>query len=103
MHMAWNSEDVTLTVGTVSVTVKAVVDLDLPVVDYDRGKGILAKGKLLFDTAQTLNQLARITIRGEDWQVEMARKPEDNLRIWFVVKRDAQFTTARSGGFTGGR
>jgi len=86
-HLVWNSEPVHLTTED-GEEVAAVVDLGLPVNDYDRGEGIIGRGQLIVDDAKVIPYGTAIWIRDEQWEYDKTRKPEDGNRMVFVVRRD---------------
>jgi len=100
--MAWNGEDVQIGAEDAE-SVSAVVDLDLPISSNDRGEGVTGRGKLIFKEAASIEFQEPIWIRGERWEYDRERKPEDGNKMIFVVRREQNFTTSRFGGYSGGR
>lgn len=101
-HLSWNGENVQIGAADAENT-RAVVDLGLPVSTNDRGEGVTGRGKLIFDAAQTFSRGDAIWIRGERWEFDCDRKPEDGNRMVFVIRREQAFTSSRMGGYSGGR
>jgi len=100
-HLAWNGEDVSIGSETAQ-SVRAVVDRDVPLSNYDRGNGVVARAKLIFadDTTYTFEQ--PVWLNGERWEYDRERRPEDGNKMIMVVRRDPNFTTSRFGGYQGG-
>jgi hypothetical protein len=102
IHLAWNGEGVQIGSADAEET-RAVVDLALPISTNDRGEGVTGRGKLIFADSMTFNQGDAIWIRGERWEFDCDRKPEDGNRMVFVIRREQNFTSSRLGGYSGGR
>jgi hypothetical protein len=102
-HIEWNGESVTVNSGGTATAAMAVVDLDTPITDDDRGRGVSARGTLLFGDTVYIRLDGNVVVRGEKWQVDRSRKAEDGGRLWYIEKTEKQFTTARSGGYVPGR
>lgn len=103
LHTSWSGETVLVNTDTATGDDPlAVVSLTEPVADFDRGKGVTHRAKLLFSQAQEVQKNGFFYIRGERWSVDTARKPEDGGRIWYALKHEKQFTAAKSGGYGGG-
>jgi hypothetical protein len=94
LHMWWNGEDVLVNGAT---SVRAVVDLDHPVNEYDRGKKVVGRGKVLLLEGQAIALNGFITIRGDRWEIDRNRKPEDGNRIWWVLRNERQSTSFQGG------
>ena len=101
-HIAWNGEDVCVGANDAE-PVSAVVDLDLPILTNDRGEGVTGRGKLVFLEAVPIDFQEPIWIRGERWDNDATRKPEDGNKMVFVIRREQNFTSSRFGGYQGGR
>jgi hypothetical protein len=97
-HFEWNGEYVLLN-GTDSVV--AIVNLGLPVTDYDRGKGVSHRGKVMFPAAQVLTIHDHVVIDSVRWEIDNGRKPEDGARIWHIVRREKEYTMRRSAPYRG--
>ena len=100
-HLDWNSEAVKRN-GTGS-DIKCVVDLDIPLDDFDHGKGVLAKGTLLSPSSTTWTVADWVSIRGERWNVTSVRKQEDGYVMVYITQYRSEFTSPRAGGYAGGR
>jgi hypothetical protein len=101
-HVSWNGEDVSIG-DEDAEPVSAVVDLDLPISDVDRGEGVTGKGKLIFREAVVIEYGDPIWIRGDRWEYDRERKPEDGNKIIFVIRREQQVTISPMVGYRGGR
>lgn len=103
LHVSWNGETVLVNTDTATGDdPAAVVSLNEPLSEYDRGKGILNRAKLMFRESQDIPKNSFLMIRGERWMVDYSRKPEDGGRIWYAVRYEKQFTSPRSGNLGGG-
>lgn len=99
-HLAWNGEDVHL--GTESAeAVRAVVDRDIPLSNYDRGNGVLARAKLIFFDDVEIGFEQPVWMNEERWEYDRERRAEDGNRMLFVVRRDPNFTSSPNMGFRG--
>jgi hypothetical protein len=96
-HFEWNGESVLLS----GVKVTAIVDRGVPVTDYDRGKGVLYRGKLMFPASRSLTIHDYVMIDGLRWDIDNARQPEDGGRVWSIIRREAEYTMRRSAPFRG--
>jgi hypothetical protein len=97
-HFDWNGEAVLLNGVT---EVDAIIDRGVPVTEYERGKGVLNRGKVLFKSSQSLTIHDYVVIDDLRWEIDNGRKPEDGARLWHIIRREAQYTMRRSAPFRG--
>lgn len=97
-HFKWNGEEILLN-GVTPLT--AIVERGIPVTDYDRGKGVLYRYKVMFVDSQALSIHDHFVIDSLRWEVDNGRKPEDGGRIWSLIRRESEYTMRRSTPFRG--
>lgn len=86
-HFSWNNETVVLNNTT---DLQAIVDLEHPVNSFERGKGVVARGKVMLQSDESIKRSDYLMIRGDRWEIDNARKSEDGNRIWWVVRHEQQ-------------
>jgi len=101
-HVGWNGEDVSIGDSDAD-PVSAVVDLDLPISNIDRGEGVTGKGKLIFLEAIVIEYVDRSWMRGDRWGYDRKRKREDGSKVIFVIRREKPVSISPRVGYRAGR